>query len=421
MKTKFNFILLLMGMCVVGCSDDNEPDDGGSIVPQDQNITLSPLSDPSFTATELSTNQDINSFSYKFFNVISENADATFKGNAKDNVLASPVSAAICMSMLANTTDDKVKSQIISALEISDLTTLNQVCNKLLRYLPCEKNGAELAFANAVWYNKLYTINASFISTMNSWYGSPVIGVDFDAEETIKMVNDWSNQHTKGMIPQLVSEFEPQTQIFLANALYFAGAWEYPFDKSKSKSDVFYGTNGQTTVNMMHNVYSGGYAHKDGVSVFTLPFKGENYNMVFILPDESTSMESVMGLLNKKWLDETTVYSGTDITLNMPSFSLDLEADLSKVLRELGIDLNGVQIPVLNISQSGKIDMSQKTKVEFDEEGAKISAVTYTGIATAGPDTQKGEVTITINRPFYFLVKNTVTGTILMQGRINNL
>lgn len=58
----------------------------------------------------------------------------------------------------------------------------------------------------------------------------------------ISEVNTWVNNHTKGLITNILppGSVESLTELILANGLYFKGDWRNEFDASLTKKEKFY-------------------------------------------------------------------------------------------------------------------------------------------------------------------------------------
>merc|ERR1719410_3137897 len=54
--------------------------------------------------------------------------------------------------------------------------------------------------------------------------------IDFNAEDSVDMVNAWVASITNGKITKMVKEFSRNTVLYLANALYFKEEWLVPFE-----------------------------------------------------------------------------------------------------------------------------------------------------------------------------------------------
>lgn len=61
-------------------------------------------------------------------------------------------------------------------------------------------------------------------------------------EQSMKEINEFVSEATKGNIPQLLSpgDVTQETKIVLANAAYFKGSWASKFDPKDTKREIFY-------------------------------------------------------------------------------------------------------------------------------------------------------------------------------------
>jgi serpin B len=107
------------------------------------------------------------------------------------------------------------------------------------------------------------------------------------------------------------------------------------------------------------------------------------------------------------------------IHLSLPKFSFDSDLDLDETLQALGIrsaydpaaaDFSGMTGEPGIWLQTVKHDAF----IEVDESGTEAHAATGAAMAAShGP-------TITFDRPFFFVIRDRVTGAILFSGRVSD-
>ena len=109
----------------------------------------------------------------------------------------------------------------------------------------------------------------------------------------------------------------------------------------------------------------------------------------------------------------------------MPKFKTEYEVTLNDALKSLGMkiafdksaaDFSGMGPipPNLYISK-----VKQKTFVEVNETGTEAAAVTGSRIKFMSLTIEQ-TVDMLINRPFFFLIRDNDSGTILFMGEITN-
>jgi serpin B len=165
------------------------------------------------------------------------------------------------------------------------------------------------------------------------------------------------------------------------------------------------------------------YYRGDGYQAVELPYAGDTAAMDIILPDEG-SFETIESSLNSELLDQTLNGLGpTSVMLSLPKFTYESQFNLSEALKSMGMvdafdpdqaDFSGMTAQKdLFIS-----DVVHKAFVAVDEEGTEAAAATAVIVGvTSAP---MFDVTLTIDRPFIFVIRDKPSGQILFIGRVLN-
>lgn len=105
-----------------------------------------------------------------------------------------------------------------------------------------ESPSYEYNSANHLWISKEKKVRECMLNL----FDSELEETDFRADPKLALdrINDWVSNATKGHIKDLIQEdsITADTDLVLANAVYFKGLWTSRFDKANSKRDIFYGT-----------------------------------------------------------------------------------------------------------------------------------------------------------------------------------
>lgn len=101
--------------------------------------------------------------------------------------------------------------------------------------------------------NRLWVTNARKLrDCMLDLFNDQLVKVDFKSNPLAvrKTINDWVSNTTKGHIRDLLPEdsITEDTDLVLANAVYFKGLWQSRFDPANSKRDIFYTPGSQNSV-----------------------------------------------------------------------------------------------------------------------------------------------------------------------------
>jgi serpin B len=291
-----------------------------------------------------------------------------------------------------------------------------------------ESEGHELALANALWGEKNYTFLPDFTNLLEQSYGAGMNRVDFegDAEGARKTINAWAARETRDRIQNLIppGALDAETTLVLTNAVYFKGLWARKFDPRATREATFHGLGGDATVPFMHQTTDVGYYADPEVQVLDLPYEGGGVSMTIVLPAEGAGGLGAVegGLSNGKlgmWIDGLRE---RHVAIYLPRFTLTWGTfDIRDELVALGMqdafapgraDFSGMDgTRTLFLS-----DVFHKAFVDVNEEGTEAAAATAVVALKAVMPT-----VFRADRPFLFLIRDGLTGTIVFAGRIVTL
>ena len=215
-----------------------------------------------------------------------------FKSSAKEsenkNVLISPLSIQLALSMTANGAVGQTKMEMEKLLggELS-IEELNQYLYSYVKSLPSEEK-SKLEIANSIWWRDtedILTVEKDFLQTNADYYGADAYKAPFDGQ-TVKDINDWVKEKTDGMIDSIVDEIDKFTMMYLINALVFDAEWENVYTKSDIRDGTFSSISGKKSVVPMMNSEEYKYLD-DGKAVgFIKDYKDGKYSFAALLPNE---------------------------------------------------------------------------------------------------------------------------------------
>jgi serpin B len=292
-----------------------------------------------------------------------------------------------------------------------------------------DNQGFRLNIVNAIWGQEGFTFLQNFLDTLAQNYGAGIRLLDFQSapEASRVAINNWVSDQTEGRIKALIPQgaIDPMTRLVLTDAIYFNAAWQYPFEKSATCEDTFYLLNGnEVNVPMMHQTESFAYTEGNDYQAVELPYDGRELSMLVLLPqpgqftsfEDSINSDKVVQIINS--LDTKK------IALSMPKFEFSSDFSLKDTLSALGMpvafsgnaDFSGMDGKRdLQIS-----DVIHKAFVSVDESGTEAAAATAVIIRLTSAPMPEQIISMTIDRPFIFLLRDIQTGTILFIGDILN-
>ena len=281
--------------------------------------------------------------------------------------------------------------------------------------------GVSLSIASALWGQIGYPFLPEFRETLAESYGAPLKLTDFvDAsEEAPTEINDWVSERTEERIPELMApgSITPETRLVLANAIYFLGKWKLPFDANLTQDAPFHKLDGtEVSVPMMGIEGYFRYTEGDDFQAVELPYTGDQLAMIVLLPVEST-FEAFEAALTVERLNRILEpMCSQKLWLAMPRLELTSEFSLAGVLADLGMAdafSSAADFSGMDGTHSLFIDhVVHKAFVSVDEEGTEAAAATGVIMTLSLPQT------MSVDRPFIFLIRDIETGAILFMGRV---
>jgi serpin B len=290
-----------------------------------------------------------------------------------------------------------------------------------------EKDRFQLTIANSLWGQKDWPFLPEFLDLLAANYGAGLRLVDFEnsPESARKQINNWVALQTKNRIKDIIPPGMPDssTRLVLANAIYFKAMWEHEFDADVTSGRPFYQLSGEMVrVPMMSQGHEQtfSYASGDGWQAIALPYKGGLTDMVVIVPDAGNFEAFESGLTAEHYTEIVSALEPRQVILSMPKFKFESSLGLKDTLVLIGMadafdpalaDFSGMDgTRLLYVG-----DVLHKAFIAVDEKGTEAAAATL--VLMMGASMPQG-VILDIDRPFFYVIRDVPTGTILFMGRV---
>lgn len=418
-----------------GCSSSvvkqgNQDSDAGSIaVDEVVKSALARQTSPSISTAQL---EELvagnNAFAFALHQKLKESGK---------NSMSSPYSVSLALAMTWAGARGTSESQMASALHFSlPQETLHSAFDALdlalAKAVPCylEPCDPAQAFkfksANSAWLQQGFAFQPAYLDTLAVDYGVGVHAVDFvrSADPARLAINGWVSQATEGKIKDLLGpgSVDSSTRLVLANAVYFKGFWENQFDPTKTALAPFRLLDGSSAdVATMNQVVSArGYSGADYEAV-ELPYRLSRFAMLIVAPAVGTFETFESKFDASKLAAVETSLETRPVTLALPRFKFEWKKSLVDVLRQMGIaDLfDPEKADLSGIAGTGGLYVSEvihQTFVALDEMGTEAAAAT--AVAISGSGLPPPPISVKVDRPFLFAIRETSTGQIVFLGRV---
>ena len=427
---------LLLALSFAACGSDEEDEKtmadkyGALAVAEDYDRPIESLvaEAPSVPLTDLA-----EGFALRMMNLA--NAD-----NVDENVLVSPLSAALALGMTMNGANGETLDAMLTGLgyEGQSLKDVNSYLASVSRSLAANDQ-VTIELANSIWAREDYSpLKRSFYELVSEYYGAdifPLTGVD--------PINEWVADATHDKITNLLGDLPPGAALVLVNALYFNGTWLDPFDESDTQPSDFRAPGGDVQADTMH-ITSEDIRYKRGLDyeAVAIPYEDEHTSLYVVVPnDESLDAFSESLLAGSsggyydwnwdtdsfEWVEDEseTLFSGFlggEVALALPKFSFEFKRILDEDLNALGMGIifDSSAADFTNFAE-GKAPwvatVVQKTFIDVNEEGTEAAAATAVVMRDGAAATS---YELDVDRPFVFFVRDDDTGTILFAGQVND-
>jgi len=449
---KLSLLPVLMGLAVVACSS-SDTEDPTKPDPNDYpSIARSEVARDSATSIPAATLEAIvdadNAFAFDLYDQARVDA-------ASDNLILSPLSISLAMSMTYAGAQNTTASEMAKSLHFDapglDVHGGQNALSQALASraadalaaaeINAQQAGSEapspddfrLHIVNSVWGDGSYTWEQPFLDTLARSYGTGVYLADFihqyDAERV--RINTWVSEETHDKINDLLPDgsLNDLTRMVLVNAMHLKMPWEMPFSAEATAAGPFNKTDGTAvSADFMSQQESFSYYEDDNMQLAALPLVGRHVSFVVALP-KGTLGDLESSLTSGTW---KTAWEGRGpqlVALKLPKFSFTSDSiKLKDTFEALGTvqafdpdqaDFYGMCKEPPNGEQLFIAEIIHKAMMAVDENGVEAAAAT--AVIMAGDTSVAPEpVAMVVDKPFVVAIVDEPTGALLFLGHITD-
>ena len=355
-------------------------------------------------------------------------------GLDKGNVALSPTSIATALSMARAGAAGSTAAEMDKVLHVGDPAGANQAMNSLAQQL-ASRNGTfprgsdeplaiELNAANTCFAQRGLPFEQPFLDELSRSYGAGVQLVDFQAPEAARRaVNSWVGAQTDNRIPALLAPGSPapETRLVLVNAVYLKADWMVPFQKAQTVAATFNTPDGAVDLPFMHGNHARHYLAGDGWQAVELPYAGGKLAMTLLVPNQG-QYDLVAGKLTPALLNSVDQAPTIGVDLHLPKFDIEHHLSLKAPLSSLGMPAafsDHADFSAMTSQESLRIaDVVHQANVTVDEKGTVAAAAS--AVIMEPTSAPVSNVTLVVDRPFLFFIRDLPTGAILFAGQVTN-
>lgn len=360
-----------------------------------------------------------NNFGFDIFKEVVKNS------KPDENTFISPLSISLALTMLYNGSATITRDELETSLGYKGLSNeqVNVANRDLIQALLKADPKVVMQIANSIWYKNSFTVEPDFIAVNKNYFDAEVKAEAFD-NETKDLINNWVSNKTNKKILTIIDEIPADVVMYLINAIYFKGIWQYQFEsKLTQKMDFSLSPENKIQTDFMTQESTFEYAKNDLFSAINLPYGDGHFSMLILLPgEEKTCQDIVNAMSDENWTNWNNSMVKQNIKVFLPKFKFEFFRKINDELATLGMSsMFGSSADLTGINKIDDIYVSRvlhKTFVEVNEEGTEAAAVTAVEIAEKavfdGPEIFRAD------KPFIFVIKEKDTNTLMFMGILNN-
>ena len=254
-----------------------------------------------------------NAFGFRLLNAVQKTVPS-------GNVVLSPVSAALNLSMVLNGAMVQTRQEMLSALSLSgwELSAINEANAQLIKVIRTPANSITLSVADSLWVDsRRVTLRPDYVKQTQAWYDAEMTDLDFSDPTAATRINGWASKETHGRIAKVIDRIDPADLVLLLNAVYFKGQWTHKFDKAQTQQRDFTLAGG--SVKQVPRMAQSGrfdYFETPQLQAIRLSFGDGDLAMEVLLPAKSSSLGALEAELTAEhwtsWQAQYAPRSGTD-------------------------------------------------------------------------------------------------------------
>jgi serine protease inhibitor len=337
------------------------------------------------------------------------------------NIFMSPPGLGMALAMTYNGAGGEMKQAMAESLELQDLSLqeVNQAYAALIDALTHLDPDVQLEVANSLWGRQGVTFKPDFIERDEAFYGAAIRYLDFDDPRAATTINDWVREQSGQRIDTILDEIDRDAALFLMNGVTFQWKWTVGFPPQYTREREFTRWDGSSKPAPMMVSQSERYLYYqgDGFAAVGLPYGSGRVRMVAFLPSEGLSLDEFYGDLDyenwERWMSELRQ---EEVRVVLPRLKLAYGVTLNAPLTALGMGAAfgpGADFTNMLAPGPGFIgEVKHHTYLEVNEEGTAAGS-------TASVRIDKGGCTsLVFDRPFFYAIVDSETGTILFMGAV---
>lgn len=341
-----------------------------------------------------------------------------------DNICLSPYSAFMSLCALANGNEGDARIAVLNEMGFNgmfDVSLLNEYIgetNKKIVFGPDMTDfSASCQHLSSLWFDSETEVENGFADILKNHYSTEILARSPKGGDGLSLMNEWVRTHKAVRLDDFIKT-PIEDDMALIDLLLFHGNWTNPFSKKSTCPLIFKNNDGtESAVNAMRLDRPAKYlyGYDEECEMLALPFSSsESVRLYVLMPRSGVEFGSFFRNLSRdKFMELKEGAVSRKVDLRMPPFSVTSRFNLLSLLpngnRE--ISLNKV------VPEEGSVSMTciphmGHMEIGLTETYYNPSMPEAEDYSVAGDDS----VSVSVDRPFVYILEHEETGVFIMMG-----
>lgn len=337
------------------------------------------------------------------------------KNDPEENVIISPFSILMLLTIAAESTSGETKAQITDHLcgKMDYQSFLNEMLNSGNAI-----SGKKFRSANVVCVNSKIrdSVSEEYINYVNSI----LHGKFFSSGDIVRDVNEWVKEITGGKIDQIADDSVNNALLCLLNAVTFTDKWDIPYEKYHVKDDFFTSFDGKARICRMMKCTEFSYVEGRSFTGFTKYYKNGKFSFMALLPKEEGKEKLIRLLSNRNFSNIYRNQKLNSVFTSLPKFKYGFSADLTAYCKKNGLEkIFSTQADFSPVTPENLManSVAHKAYIDVNERGTSAGSASVMWDGAFGRPKRVYEVHL--NRPFIFAIIHDKTMLPVFLGVVN--
>lgn len=344
-----------------------------------------------------------------------------------ENLIISPIGVAEALSLLANGANGSTLDQITMALGVENLNAekIGETYGKLNDYLSNAPREVNFKMAHSMWVSHQFRLKNDFVTKNKNLLKAEIRNMSLGIDMARGEINKWCDKNSNRKFSNVFTQpFSSETKAVLLNTLFFNGTWKHTFNPDVTRQMEFTNADGTKSKVMMmqqqnyYQLYSG-----DKMDLLRFPYIKGKFYMEIYLPHKDENLDDCLKNFSKKQdLQMRKRTSKQKVNIDIPRMELKCETSFTEPLKAMDVtdafsseaDFKGMAEGAASVSE-----FKQLTFLEISEKGT--DAINPDDKPFDGGDITVKPIYFTINRPFFFTIRESKSNTIIFMGKVRKL